>query len=119
MPNPIHALKIIICNSNHTNDTKIPFRKIQTVSKLFESVKQQYYISNFHNSYFIYIVYFIYSIYFVYFVYFVTGKRASLTYVDMWPGGRVAGWLSGWSGGQSGRWPGGQVAGWHQIPGGS
>ena len=71
--NPINALKITILNTKHTKNTHGHFQK----SNIFEKQKNNYfyYISKFHNAYFVYLIDFVYFVYLVYFVYFVTATQ--------------------------------------------
>ena len=73
-PIPMHALKITIYNTNHTNNTQTHFHKYIIFFRTVRTFQQYFYwTSNFHNSYFIYFVYFIYYIYlFIYiFIYWI------------------------------------------------
>ena len=73
-PNPINALKITIHNTKHTTKYKNTCPEIQKKQKnLFENSKNKkpllYYISKFHNAYFVYFVYFVYYIYIYIYIY--------------------------------------------------
>ena len=63
---PINALKTTIYNTKHTQNAKMHFNfsNFPPINRKLHFLF--YYISNFHNSYFIF---FVYSVYFKYFVY--------------------------------------------------
>ena len=66
IPDPINALKITICSTQHTRYPKQNENKsnmFKTNSKNQKIKNSFYYTYNFHNTYFIY---FVYSVYFVY-----------------------------------------------------